>query len=85
MYVSAYPVSYSRVKSKKDLKQAVAEFNTAGRDIDFEISDMSIGSGVINLKDFFEKYPNHTLSFTNHPKRSWFALVNFQDGKVKVA
>jgi hypothetical protein len=77
-YVSAYPASYSRVKTKKDLKQAAAE----GFNAEMVVQDpLGLGSGVMGLNEIPEDI---TLTVTNHPKRTWFANVTRKGEKVTV-
>lgn len=86
-YRNGHPSSWSRVKTKKDLKQAVAELNAdkSAQDIDVELTDLG-ASGRINLRDFFKEFPNDTLMITNHPKRSWYAnVVLGHDGRIIVS
>lgn len=77
-YVSASPASYSRVKTKKDLKQAAKE----GFNAEMVVTDMTLGSGVMGLNEIpFDI----KLTVTNHPKRTWFANVwRTEDGIVHV-
>lgn len=77
-YVSAYPASYSRVKTKKDLKQAAAE----GFNAELQVEDpLGIGSGIMGLNEIPEDI---VLNVTNHPKRAWFVTVTRKGGKVTV-
>jgi hypothetical protein len=77
-YVEAYPAVYSRVHTKKDLKAAAAEgFNAE------LVPQPPLGNGrsVIGLNELPEEW---VVQVTNHPKRSWFATVRRQGGKVSV-
>jgi hypothetical protein len=77
-YVSAYPASYSRVKTKADLKRAAKE----GFNAEMHVEDpMGLGSGIMGLNEIPEDI---ALTVTNHPKRTWFATVIRVGGKVKV-
>lgn len=78
-YVSATVTVYSRVKSKKDLKQAVAE----GFNAEVQINDpLGVGTGIMGILEVPE---GMTLVVTNHPKRSWFANITRRNGKVVVS
>lgn len=76
-YVSASPAVYSRVKTKKDLKQAAKE----GFNAELQVTDLEFGSGIVGLNEIPEDW---AVTVTNHPKRSWFATVTRKNGKVKV-
>jgi hypothetical protein len=76
-YVSAWPVSYSRVKTKRDLKAAAKE----GFNAEMQIQDMQLGDGVMGLNEIPEDI---VLVVTNHPKRTWFANVTRTGDKVTV-
>jgi hypothetical protein len=77
-HVSAWPAVYSRVKTKKDLKQAAKE----GFNAELHIEDpLGIGSGIMGLNEIPEDI---SVTVTNHPKRTWFATVTRKDGKVRV-
>lgn len=88
-FISSYPASFSRVKTKADLKRVVKEINESetAQDIDVQVEDYhnGVGSGLVNLRDFFRDFPQHTLQMSNHPKRSWYASVSFANGKIKVS
>lgn len=75
-YVSATVASYSRVKTKKDLKAAAAE----GFNAEVVISDMELGTGIVGLNEIPEGW---TLQVSN-AKRSWFASVTRKGEKVTV-
>lgn len=76
-YVSATPVVYSRVKTKKDLKQAAAE----GFNAEVYVSDPTgIGSGVMGLNEIPEDIALNVANAT----RTWFATVTRKGGKVTV-
>jgi hypothetical protein len=75
-YVSATVASYSRVKTKKDLKAAAAE----GFNAEVTINDFEIGSGIIGINEIPEDW---ALQVSN-AKRSWFAIVTRKGGKVTV-
>lgn len=77
-YVSAFPASYSKIKTKKDLKQAVKD----GFNAEMQVEDPEgIGSGIMGINEIPEDI---ILTVTNHPKRTWFANVSRQNGKTKV-
>lgn len=76
MYVSATVASYSRVKTKKDLKAAAAE----GFNAEVMISDFRMGSGIIGINEIPEDW---TLQVSN-AKRSWYATVTRKGEKVTV-
>lgn len=77
-YVSAYPASYSRVKTKKDLKEAAKQ----GFNAELHIEDpLGIGSGIVGLNEIPEDL---IVTVTNHPKRSWYATVTRKGEKVTV-
>lgn len=77
-YVSAYPASYSRVKTKKDLKQAAKDGFNAEMVV---VDPLGIGEGIMGLNEIPE---NIILNVTNHPKRSWYATVTRDEKGVKV-
>lgn len=78
-YVSAYPASYSRVKTKKDLKQAAAE----GFNAELHVEDpFGLGSGIMGIMEIPDDV---VLNVTNHPKRTWYASVKKVNGKVVVS
>lgn len=77
-YVSGYPASYSRVKTKADLKRAAKE----GFNAELHIEDpLGIGSGIMGLNEIPEDI---AVTVTNHPKRTWFATVTRKGEKVTV-
>jgi len=72
-------VSPSVYKSKKAFKEAVAK----AADL-VEVYDPSIFNPMSgNVYDVAKAKGMFTV--TNHPKRSWFAQVNYVNGKVKVS
>ena len=78
-YVSAYPASYSRVKTKKDLKLAAQEGFNAEMVV---VDPMGLGEGIMGLNEI---PTDIILNVTNHPKRSWYATVSRSaDGRVTV-
>ena len=76
-YVSATPAVYSRVKSKKDLLQAVRE----GFNAEVSVSDpFGLGYGVMGLNEIPEDIAVNVAG----PGRKWFAVVTREGGVVKV-
>jgi hypothetical protein len=78
-YVNAHPAPWEGISSKKDLKAKMAE---KGGKVEFSLQDMEYGFGT--TATIQELPAGSALTVTNHPKRSWFATVTLEHGKVKV-
>lgn len=66
-------------KTKKAFKEAVKENPLAVYVEDPSIFDPVTG----NVRDVARKKGSFTV--TNHPKRSWFAMVEYNGGNIKVS
>jgi hypothetical protein len=76
--VSATTVSYSRIKTKKDLKQAVKD----GFNAEVRITDTMLGTGILGI---FDEWPDGIYLTVANPTRTWYATVKKnKDGKPVV-
>lgn len=78
-FMNAHPAEWEDIKTKKELKgkcTPTTEFYVHGA-----WGDGGPKNGYMTPK---ELSPGTKLSVTNYPKRTWFATVEFIDGKVKV-
>lgn len=78
-YVSAYLASYSKIKTKADLKKAAKE----GFNAEMQVEDPTgIGSGIMGINEI---PADIILTVSNHPARTWYANVSrTAEGKVTV-
>jgi hypothetical protein len=88
MYVTATVKSYSTVKSKKDLKAQAVRINAGEPNVDVDVTAYfsPSDSGTMGIKDLLtmDDLKGVILQVSNE-KRSWFATVRADGGKLKVA
>lgn len=77
IYVEAYPAVYSRVHTKKDLKEAAREGFNAEL---VALPPIGNGRSVIGLNEIPEDW---SVNVSNQ-ERTWFATVERRNGKVRV-
>jgi hypothetical protein len=72
-------VSPTKFKSKKAFKEAITANPHVYLD---DPSWFDPKSGYID--ELFQDFPGLLVTVTNHPKRSWFAAIKLNKGKITV-
>jgi hypothetical protein len=87
MQINATVKSYSAVKSKKDLKAQAQRINAGEPNVDVDVTahfGLS-SSGTMGIKDLLDgTMPDGTTMIVTNERRSWFATVKAENGKLRV-
>ena len=88
-YVECELASYSKVKSKKDLKEAVKQINAGVSGVDVDVTAyFGLGpgqSGTMGIKDLITMPEMVDVALQIYKNGSFFASVTASNGKLKVA